>query len=161
MTHEESSQVFFQSGELYEITINPAKQYDNDLHRVAKQVHAMTVITSALKDLATFELYPELSEPRYGNKDRGSSPRWHYHGTFTLRDDKAVGEFLLNFIHMLRAFSDYSINPYRPEHWPEYIAKQQHIMRPLCHKYNAPYCITEKNNIFKKLRYEEKKGYFI
>lgn len=147
--------IFYDNGIDYEITINPDKQFDNTLGRVTSITHAFTVIIDKLRDYSDdFEFYPELSEPRYGNKNRGSSPRWHYHGRLKLKD---AGGFLLYFLHLLRQYADYSINMFRPEHWPKYMTKQEHIMRPLCKHYRVPYKITPSNNIFKTLVKQKKK----
>lgn len=126
----------------YELTINPREQHFKKKTRSSKCVETCSAIMELFRDVATFEMYPELSEPRFGNIERGSEARWHYHGVVRFNDELAVGIFLLEKVYMLKRMCDFSINSYRKEHWNKYIKKQEKIMKPLTKYNNLPYVLT-------------------
>lgn len=148
---EDPLDIFYKPGTMYEVTINPDNQHYGRIDRIQRVVRAFTKCIDKLRDLAEFEFYPELSEVRYGNKNRGNPSRWHYHGWLKFKSEVAVGEFLLNIQAFIQNYSDYSINLFRKDYWVRYITKQQFVMKPLCKKYRVPYHINDKSAIFKSL----------
>lgn len=140
-------EIFYEMDTAYEITLNPQKQYESStVNRLAKCQAQMSHIVSLLSTTCEIDLYTEISEPRYGNIERGSSSRIHYHGVIKFKKSPhAVGLFLLNHINILKKTCDYSINRLRPDKWRTYCTKQQHIMEPLCKLYKVPYKITTSN----------------
>lgn len=146
---EKEITVFYKKGIDYEITINPDKQYIGDLARLGKVVQDVSRHMDKWKEYADFSLIPEVSEIRFGNKERGNTSRIHYHGTFRLLNDISVGMLLINLLPDLKKFADFTINELRPEYWiNQYINKQQDIMLPLCKKFRVPYAIRSDKPCF-------------
>lgn len=143
--------LFFKPNTFYEVTINPDMQHYGRVDRIHRVVRSFTKCIDKFREHCEFEFYPELSEVRYGNKNRGNPSRWHYHGWIKFKHELGIGEFLLNVQPALQNYSDYSINAFRADHWSAYIVKQSSIMKPLCKAYRVPYNINHKSAIFKSL----------
>lgn len=135
--------VFYMRGTSYEITLNPKKQHPRQKHRLKLIYKELMEVVESLSLVADVTLYPEISEPRYGNSEgRGQEPRVHFHGTLKLKDtETSVGLFLLNKLKMIKDYSDFCINKDRGEGWYLYCTKQKSIMKPLCKLYKEPYII--------------------
>ncbi len=147
---EEEETVFYQSDTLYEITINPRGQHMRMIpkNRLRSIYASLKEHLESYEGILEYELYPEISEPRYGNIDRGSEPRVHYHGTIRFYKDIDVGEFLYIHLYKLKKYADYCINAYREDYWPKYCKKQEVIMLKLCKKYSVPYKLHNKSKFF-------------
>ena len=141
--------IFFESGESYEVTLNPAKQYINDPKRLVKCTAEINSLLLTLSDVADVQLMPELSEPRHSNPDMKVYSRMHYHGTLTLASDNtSAGRFLLIYLSKIKQYGDYQFNKTvgdgngflnRKEYWTAYCIKQQSVMEPLYRRYKLPY----------------------
>lgn len=137
---EDSTEIFYEQDLKYEITINPEKQYQMKVDRMQK-VYADLVKWLECRKM-DYNLVVEISEPTYGNKDRGSLPRIHWHGWVLFRDDTEVYDWLLYGIYTLTRWADYQINTMREDYWDKYMAKQSGIMIPCCRHYHIPYMVN-------------------
>lgn len=146
---KEKCTIFYDLG-IYEITLNPSDkyQYFGKPKRVALCVQNM--INTCHKTLnecgVTYRLYPEISEPHINvnNERQNSMPRFHYHGHINFTQPFQVAYFLAHTLYTLSRTCNVTVNEYRQHHWPHYISKQAHIMRPLMEIDDLPYHIDEK-----------------
>lgn len=135
---------FYETGRTYEITINPKKQYEKNTKRFIRIYHDLYNMLGLMKN-CEIVLQPELSEPTYGNIERGGFSRLHFHGYLVIPEcPLKTGKFILNELMILKLFCDFQINPLRLEYWKRYMNKQKHIMKSLCEEYNVPYLIENK-----------------
>lgn len=149
---DKTSEIFYRANTTYEITVNPDNQYFDKIDRLVKMASSFSAHIDALKEVSTFQFIVEQSEPRYGNKHRGSDSRLHFHGTIRFLDEVSIGKFLLNIVNKLKKYGDFSINTYRPDVWDDYMDKQKHIMLPLCKAYHVPYVYRSDKPIYKSIR---------
>lgn len=152
MNSHENLKLVYTPKTTYEITINP-----DDKHQFFGSPRRLELFTKTSQQLfihglgdygIQYRLYPELSEPKALNKEcrekSSSGSRLHYHGTIYLKDDAAVGLFLLKSQYCLTRWADVQINDYREEYWTKYCVKQKDIMKVLCKKCSKlPYIIHD------------------
>lgn len=140
----------FEAGKVYEITINPddKHQYYGKNCRLTRVVELVSRELDQCKGVMDYSLAVEVTMPQYGNAERGSKPRIHYHGQVKFKDEMSVAEFFVERAYGLRQWSDVQFNKYRPEIWDEYCAKHKKFMLPYCKKYQVPYIISSTKPIF-------------
>lgn len=143
-SEHKSCEVFYKINTPYEITLNPCDSFQHvgEMHRL-KEVYndCKKILKKAFGRNAQYLFYLEISEPKYSNA-YGSFPRIHLHGTITFLDVESLGSFLLEGFNYLMDVFSIQLNEYRGDHWPAYITKFQHIMKPLLHAYELEPVIT-------------------
>lgn len=137
----------YRANTLYEFTIAPddAHQFLRP-NKVIGSAHArLDAFTTYYRSLFTkykpyieVDLMVEVSEVNIGQ----NMPRLHLHGTLELKQTSSILPFLLNILPTIQQHARVSINDYRPEHWPDYINKQQYIFTTEYAKYRK---ISNKN----------------
>lgn len=151
----EKNVIFYEAGGIYEITINLRKQHEGSKSRLKECYKEIEFLVSHLKEVGEVNLITEISEPTYGNIERGSISRVHYHGTLTFYDPPIfVAMFLMSKILILKKNSDFQINKYRADVWPMYMRKQSQIMIPYCKSVKVPYIISSDKVKSPKVNYE-------
>lgn len=140
--------VFYKPEGIYEITINPCDKYQfrYTKHRTEHFVEvAVRKLRSCLGASCEYSLFLELSEPRNSNPIKGTYPRFHFHGTISIKPDPQCLFSLLEYgLARLSDYGDYQINTYRPDYWPQYYMKQQNVIGKVLKSKGLPLFLTEK-----------------
>lgn len=121
------------NGKLYEFSIAPKDQdYEEIQDRsrlLVKKWHKH--MFDLFGDIATYDMVPETSVPKYLRGVPGVLPRVHFHGTIKFTGDQAgIAEFLNNRWHKLLDFATFKLSDYRLDVWPAYISKQRYLQEP-------------------------------
>ena len=117
---------------VYEITINPDDKHQCAGKGDSRVTGVKAFIEDILKDKNSdilYHMFPEMSMPQFGNSSKNRYSRVHYHGIISFRTHSAVRYFLLNLWHKLTGSNSIQLNPYRPDHWPDYCRKQQDMFQ--------------------------------
>jgi len=136
--------VFYEKDTVYEITINPLDRYQHYKSPCRLKLCVEEIRKKLLCTLAhhcEYTLVPEVSEPQHSNHTTGW-PRVHFHGVITVKNPIM---YLTETLHLMAEFSDIQVNPYRPDHWPMYVAKQKHLLKPILQK---DYYLTNNDETF-------------
>lgn len=126
-----NSDVFYDKGLLYSVTINPADkhQYNGNIDRLQKFRNFMNEQLISLSEYGIRYFFTiELSEPREV-KQGTTGPRLHLHGIIKFCSKKSVKYFLMNVLYSWSRFAYVDIDKCNDkDKWVGYIMKQQRII---------------------------------
>lgn len=124
---DKEPKVFYSPG-IYSITLNPQDkfQYLGQANRLEKFRDMINELFLCWPELGIdYVLHIELSEPRGNMIHQSSGPRLHIHGTFKLRTNKAVFNFLIKEIYSLLRIGNLDIDTINDfDKWNTYCLKQ-------------------------------------
>lgn len=120
---------------IYEFTINLNDDYQVQTRKGCsdlRDVHATKIMREVLESFGPnfkYNLRFEISMPQFGDRHTNSMGRIHWHGIVKFTTTEAIYDFLLTGIHKLTRLGRFQFNEYRPEVWPKYCTKHEHIFK--------------------------------